>query len=268
MPEARIEVPLPPLTRASPPTFDAEHGEVYGRAIQAFETESVPYLLGGAVALNHNTGVWRDTKDLDFFVRPEDADAALDALANHGFTSETVYESWLGKGWRGEVFVDVIWRNANACFPVTDAWFKDAEKIELLGLRAPVMRAEELILSKIMVGGRHRCDIADVLHTIHASADRLDWDRMAHGAGEHIGLLLGYLHFYRWGYPGWADHVPLAVMEEYEMLAQNAVSRFGPFRARLLDLNSFSVDVVAWGLPDPHAEALREVFGNAIEGRS
>src|SRR5205807_2192380 len=107
----------------------------------------------------------------------------------------------------------------------------------------------------------------DVLHILHRAADRIDWDRLARGAGEHVGLLVGYLHMYRWGYPGSAQRVPDAVLARFERLARDAPSSYGPFRALLLDIPSFRVDVDAWGLPDPHRQQLERVFGSA-EGRS
>jgi hypothetical protein len=257
-------IPLPPLTRVGTPAFDEEATDVYGRALSALEDDGVPFLIGGALAVHHHTGIWRDTKDLDVFCRPEDAQQALGALAKRGFRPEVVYESWLGKAWERNVFVDVIWRNANALFPVVDAWIRHAAWGEVLGHDVRILAAEELILSKITVAGRHRFDGADVLHILHKTAERIDWARLAAGAGEHVGLIAAYLHMYRWGYPGAAERIPDDVLAMFERAARDAPSSFGPFRARLLDLNTFVVDVRDWGLPDPHAKALADIFGTAV----
>ena len=258
---------LPPLTRLSGPAFEPGCARVYGRAMDALDAEGVPFMLGGALAFNAYTGIWRDTKDLDCFLRPEDWPRALAALERAGFQPEVVYESWLAKGWVDDVFVDLIWRNANGLFPVTDAWLRHATEKELLGRRVKVLPLEELLLSKMMVGGRYRFDGADILHLLYAAGHRIDWDRLAEGAGEHVGLLLAYLHMYRWGYPEWADRVPLDVLERYQKLAAQRESTFGPMRALLLDIQSFQVDVQGWGMPDPHKQVLRDIFGDA-EGRS
>ena len=84
---------IPPLTRMCAPEFDPDAERAYSAALRALDAAGVPYLLGGALALNAHSGVWRDTKDLDVFVRPADARRTLDVLAANGFTSETVYES-------------------------------------------------------------------------------------------------------------------------------------------------------------------------------
>ncbi|HEX2023008.1 MAG TPA: nucleotidyltransferase family protein [Candidatus Thermoplasmatota archaeon] len=257
---------LPPHTRLSPPTFTDEVAPVYARALDALAQDGVPFMLGGAIAFNAYTGIWRDTKDLDVFCRPEDAPRALAALARDGMRTETVYESWLAKAWDGDVFVDLIWRNANGLFPVRASWIEHAPHADILGRRVRVLPLEELLLSKMMVGGRYRFDGADMLHVLHAAGDRVDWDRLADGAGEHVGLMLAYLHMYRWGYPGSADRVPEAVLERYARLARERPSTLGPFRALLLDIQSYRVDVEGWGLPDPHKAVLEGIFGDA-EGR-
>jgi hypothetical protein len=267
MPEARFMAQLPPATRLSAPAFQDENARVYAAALEALAERDVPCLLGGAVAFNHFTGIWRDTKDIDVFCKPADAPRALDALADAGFRAEVVYESWLGKGFVGDVYVDLIWRNANGLFPVTDAWFEHAPEALLFGRRQRIVPLEELILSKIFVAGRYRFDGADILHVLHAAGDLVDWERLAAAAGEHAGLLLAYLHMYRWGYPAWRDRVPDAAMDLLERRAREAGSRYGPFRALLLDIQSFQVDVDDWGLPDPHRKALEEIFGDA-RGRS
>ena len=258
---------LPPVTRVSAPAFTEDVKPVYGRALDALLDDGVPFLVGGALALNHHTGIWRDTKDLDVFCTPDDAPRLLRALERGGFAPQVVYESWLGKAWEDNVFVDVIWRNANALFPVKDEWYAHAPWGRVLGRDVRFLPVEELILSKMMVGGRHRFDGADVLHVIHRAHDRIDWDRLARGAGEHVGLLVGYLHMYRWGYPGAAERVPEAVLAKLERDAREATGTYGPFRALLLDIQSFRVDVDAWRLPDPHKLALERIFGSA-EGRS
>src|SRR5262245_35937441 len=42
----------------------------YKRAIQAVREAHIPFLLGGGFALATFTGRWRDTKDIDFYVKP------------------------------------------------------------------------------------------------------------------------------------------------------------------------------------------------------
>lgn len=256
---------LPPLTRLSDPVFSPDCAAAYGEALDALDAARVPVMLGGALAFNAYTGIWRDTKDLDLFLRAEDAQAALQALERAGFEPEVVYESWLAKAWKGDVFVDLIWRNANGLFPVTREWFEHASPRRILDRDALVLPIEELILSKMMVGGRYRFDGADIVHLLYAGSHAIDWDRLADGAGEHVGLLLAYLHMYRWGYPEAAGRVPERVLADYARRAEEATTRssYGPLRALLMDIQSFQVDVQGWGFPDPHLKVLEEIFGDA-----
>jgi hypothetical protein len=46
--------------------------------------------------------------DVDFLVRPGDADAALDALAGAGLRPERPPEGWLHKTWDDPCHVDLI----------------------------------------------------------------------------------------------------------------------------------------------------------------
>jgi hypothetical protein len=158
------------------------------------------------------------------------------------------------------VFVDVIWRNANALFPVLDAWFDHAPRTTLFGTECQVIPLEEMILSKVFVAGRYRFDGADILHILHEAGDLMDWERLAELAGEHAGLVLAYLHMYRWAYPAWRDRVPAAALDLLARQAESAPSSYGPFRGTLLDIQSFQVDVKEWGMPDAHLKALEDVF--------
>jgi len=57
-------------------------------AASALRRGRVPFLVGGAFALRHYTGIARDTKDFDLFVRPGDALAALEELSDAGYRTE------------------------------------------------------------------------------------------------------------------------------------------------------------------------------------
>src|SRR5918997_2257062 len=62
------------------PSFGAEEDEVYGEALDALNRAGIRYMLGGTVALNAYTGLWRETKDLDIFVLEKEVTRVLDTL--------------------------------------------------------------------------------------------------------------------------------------------------------------------------------------------
>ena len=61
----------------------------------------VPFVLGGGVAVWARGGPETE-HDLDLFLKPEDAQRALDALEAGGLRPEKPPENWLYKAWDGE----------------------------------------------------------------------------------------------------------------------------------------------------------------------
>jgi hypothetical protein len=164
------------------PSFEAEQAEFYGEAIDALNRAGIRYMLGGALALHAYTGIWRDTKDLDIFVPEGVVEQVLEKFKAAGFETETTDPCWLAKAHSGDLFVDIIHASHNGTGPVDESWFAHSNEITLLERRVFVTPAEEMILSKIFVVAKDRCDVDDVLHLIcrprrsrlepHASQDR------------------------------------------------------------------------------------------------
>jgi hypothetical protein len=236
------------------PDFDAEASEVYGEVLDALGRADIRYMVGGALALNAYTGIWRDTKDLDVFVTEKTVPRVLEVLEEAGFETEVTDPVWLAKARRGELFADVIHASHNGTGPVDDSWFENATKISILHRRELVIPAEELILSKVFVVAKDRCDVDDVLHVIFATRGELDWDRMVEKIGDHWELLFAYLHLYRYVYPSHTHYLPDRVLKillgRYE---EESAPKETRFRGTMLDENSFRVDVEEWGLPDERA---------------
>jgi len=241
------------------PDFDAEASEVYGEVLDALDRAEISYMLGGALALNAYTGIWRDTKDLDVFTTEKTVPRVLEALKEAGFEPEITDPVGLAKAHRGELFADVIHASHNGTGPVDESWFENATQISILDRRELVIPAEELVLSKIFVVAKDRCDVDDVLHVIFAMRGELDWDRMIEKIGDHWELLLAYLHLYRYVYPSHTHYLPDRVLEtllgRYKEESTPAETRF---RGTMLDENTFRVDVEEWGLPDERAAMTEE----------
>ena len=236
------------------PDFGDEANDIYGEALDALDRAEIRYMLGGALALNAYTGIWRDTKDLDVFVPGDTVPRVLETLEEAGFETEVSDPVWLSKARRGELFADVIHASHNGTGAVDESWFENAGEIPILGRRALVVPAEEMILSKIFVIAKDRCDVDDVLHIVFATRGELDWDRMLHKIGEHWELLLAYLHLYRYVYPSHAHYLPGRVLEllhsRYEQQTPPEETRF---RGTMLDEDAFRVDVEEWSMPDERA---------------
>jgi hypothetical protein len=248
------------------PHFGTEANKVYGEALDALDRSGIRYMLGGALALNAHTGIWRDTKDLDVFVPKEVEPRVLEVLEEAGFETEVEDPVWIAKAWRRELFVDIIHATHNGTGSVEKSWFESAEEISILNRQALVVPAEEMILSKIFVVAKDRCDVDDVLHLVFAARGNLDWDRILDKIGDHWELLLAHLHLYRYVYPSHTHYLPPRVLkvlgERYERETDPQSLRF---RGTMLDEACFAVDVEEWGLPDERAAA-REAWPLDEEG--
>ena len=190
-------------------------------------------------------------KDLDLFVSTEQLLKALQHFSDAGYETEVRDPVWLGKAWRDGYFIDLITGMSNAVIQVDQTWIDRGQPAMVLGVKVPVIAAEELIASKIFVTRRERFDGADVAHLIYATRETLDWDRVFEVVGEHWEMLLWSLIFYRYIYPQHAHEVPRRVwhslLEKFEEGLVNP-SLDAPFRGSLIDENMFAIDVKEWGL--------------------
>src|SRR5262249_34183779 len=57
----------------------------YREALARLHKAQIEFMVGGAYAFGHYTGIFRDTKDFDVFVRPDDCRRALDLFSEAGF---------------------------------------------------------------------------------------------------------------------------------------------------------------------------------------
>jgi hypothetical protein len=179
---------------------------VYERAIKAFQPLQRPFMLAGAFSLATYTGRWRNTKDLDFYILPEDRPLFTEALTRAGFSDyfETLpyVRDWIYRGVKGDCIVDIIWAHANQRAPVDEQWFDRAPEIDVRGERLAVVPAEELLWCKLYVLQKDRCDWGDVMNLIHATEGNIDWEHLLERLGEDIPLLIGLLNVYCWMCPG------------------------------------------------------------------
>jgi hypothetical protein len=235
------------------PSLDETTRAVFAHALRALRQANAEFLVGGAFALNHYTGIWRNTKDLDVFCEPAQSQRVLDILAAAGFQTRVTEAHWLGKAQLEDVLVDVIWGSGNWSTFVDDHWFRHAERGRIAGEEVDLAPAEDVILSKAWVAGRERYDGADIVHLIHARGARFDWDDVVARFGAHWELLLHYLLLYRFVYPADRDVVSAR-------LIQDLAARIGTdqeladglsFRGPLVDRYAYLHDLRYDGLSDP-----------------
>ncbi len=254
---------IPPPRRYD--MLDKEEARIFSTWLQALNATGIGYVVGGAFALYAHTGLWRDTKDLDVFLRPADVRTALAAF--EGRERTVIHDvHWLAKVLRGPHLMDMIFAVSNENVPIDESWFEFGLPVEILNVPTRVAAAEEVLASKAFVVRHDRFDGGDIAHIIRAAGGRLDWDRvLARMAGDR-DLLFWYLVLYRYVYPAHAGDVPDALFDEMgrpyrEGLAPGAA----PFRGTLIDPDTFRPDVEQWGYPDPRrARELVDGTGRAL----
>jgi hypothetical protein len=206
-------VRVKPAVRVKPgPELDSEARGVYLEALGALRRGRVEFLIGGAHALARYTGIARDTKDLDVFLRKQDCGAALAVLDAAGFTTELTFPHWLAKAHAGHRFIDLIFGAGNGVALVDDLWFTHAVPGHVLGVPVLLCPPEEMIWSKAFIMERERYDGADVAHLILACGRELDWRRLLGRFDRKWRVLLSHLILFGFAYPSERAAIPDAVM--------------------------------------------------------
>lgn len=143
------------------------------QAVGALRDAQIPFALAGGIASWARGGPPRE-HDLDFFVKPEDADRALAALAEAGMRPEKPPEGWLYKAFDGDVMVDLIFEPASG--PVTGEELERAEELEVQATRMHVLAATDILATKLLALKEHDVDYDSVLEISRALREQVDWD--------------------------------------------------------------------------------------------
>jgi hypothetical protein len=237
-----------------PNQLPPETAAFFRRTFRILKERGVPFVVGGAYAYEHYTGILRPTKDADVFLRPADLDQALAALADAGYRVEHPFPHWLAKAQHGADFVDLIYRSGNGVSEVDEVWLERGPEADVLGETVRLTPPEELLWTKSFILERERCDLADVLHLLLAVGPKLDWRRLLDRFGVHWRVLLAYCVLFEYVYPGERDRLPRPVVEALFRREEQERRQLPPAerlcRGTLLSRAQFLVDVERWGYHD------------------
>jgi hypothetical protein len=148
---------------------------------RALREADIPFVLGGGMASWARGGPETD-HDVDFMIRPEDADRALDALAAVGLRTEKPPEEWLYKAWHGDVLIDLIFAPLGK--PLEPHWFDDAEDLEVRAVGMKVASLEDVISASLLALSEQWLRYEGVVTIARTLREQIDWDEVRRRTSE------------------------------------------------------------------------------------
>ena len=145
------------------------------KAAGALRDAHIRFALAGSIAVYAHGGPDTD-HDVDFLVKPEDADRAQEAFAEAGLKTERPPEGWLVKAWVDDVLVDLIFEPQDG--PVDDDLFARAEELEVYAMRMKVARLEDVLTQKVLALSEQHPDFSSVLELARSLREQVDWDEV------------------------------------------------------------------------------------------
>jgi hypothetical protein len=212
---------------------------VYRKVIALATQRGVRFALSGGFAASFYTAFWRNTKDLDVCVLPQDRDAMVQVTNDaglHDLYDEKPYDrGWIYRATDEGMIVDTIWQLANYQGQVDDAWLTLGPSVTVHGDTLRLVPPEEMIWSKIHVVQRERCDFPDVVNILYACGAQLDWTRLLERLQGEERLLASVVLLFSWVAPGRARKLPDWLWEKLGIERPRAGPERDDDRIRRLD---------------------------------
>lgn len=140
------------------------------------------FALAGSVAVYAHGGEKNLQHDVDFAIRPEDAEAVAVTLRDAGLTVYTPPEDWLIKATCFGQPVDIIFELADR--PVGADMLERAEEVSVDSVRMPVLAPTDLLWSLVAAFSEHHCDFGAALPIARALREKVDWERVRRECGD------------------------------------------------------------------------------------
>jgi hypothetical protein len=157
------------------PTFD-ELIEAMKAAAGILQDADIEFVLGGGLSAWARGGP-RSEHDVDFLIKPEDAERALEAFTRAGWETDRPPEGWLYKTWHENgALVDLIFEPASG--PITQEMIERSHEGEVMALRAKVATLEDVMVSKLLAISEQQPDYSSVLEWSRALREQIDWQEV------------------------------------------------------------------------------------------
>ena len=144
------------------------------KAAAVLRDHQIDFALAGGLAVYARGGPETE-HDVDFVLRPDDAEHALELLEAAGFKAERPPEGWLYKVFDGDSLIDLIFAPNNRPETV-DEILERAEDLEVYAITIKVMSVTDVLATKLLALKEHELDYESVLEVARACREQIDWD--------------------------------------------------------------------------------------------
>ena len=255
--------------RGEVPELNPDQLAFYRETLELFQREGLPFLVGGTHAYYRYTGIARETKDFDVFVKRADYPRFEAALTSAGYHTELKFPHWLGKIYKDGAFIDLIFSGGNGEAAVDDDWFEHSVEGKIFGLPVRLVAPEYMIWSKSYVMERERYDGGDVMHLLLRTGKRLDWNQLLKLFGDHWRLL--FMHIVKFGfvYPSERFRIPREVTEEllrrFTTQLNDRSTKEKVCYGTITSRAQYLVDIREWGFLDARMQPYGTMTGEDVE---
>jgi hypothetical protein len=226
--------------------------DFYEGILEHLCNSGIEFMIGGAFAVFHYSGISRETKDMDIYCRSSDYPQLLQYFSGQGFRTELTDIRWLAKVFSADgFFIDIIFNTVSNMGKVDDLWFKEAQKAILFKHEVLIISVEELIRGKIYVQNRERYDGADINHIWLQYGGKINWDKLKELIEPHWHLLLAQMISFQFVYPH--DFKDILPRQLFEALLERAKEQYEmpPVQVRvcrgpLIDQTQYKIDIKEW----------------------
>ncbi len=146
------------------------------RVVAVLRDAGVPCALGGGMAL-WAVGSSATDHDIDLLLADQDAaERAVEALEAAGLRTEVPPEGWLRKAWDGDVLIDLVFSptGIDAAAALAGSMERNVHAMPM-----PVMRPEDVFVSKLAACTEHSLRFEPLLEHARALREQVDWDEVA-----------------------------------------------------------------------------------------
>jgi hypothetical protein len=164
------------------PSERDEIRDLLKRTAVALKQGDVPFALCGGYAA-WMRGAPEPDHDADFLVTEAESKRAAEVLADAGLEVQQPAEDWLVKVVSGGSFVDVLWRTCG--HPVESDLIERSEPLRVLSVEMPVLRATDILVTKLMALDEHYCDFSRMLPVARALREQVDWAEVTRAVADN-----------------------------------------------------------------------------------